>query len=85
MANYTSSLSSQNKFIPINFSEQILTSTFECLLCYFVENNRDLSVFHEWYNIDKSGAAYPPSIMLKIILLGYAHGLISRCGIAKAC
>ena len=30
-------------------------------------------------------AAYPPSVMLKIILLGYAHGFISSRRIAKAC
>ena len=86
MANYKPDLSCQNKFIPINFAEQILPGTFEYALCYIVENKLDLSGFDAWYNNDKTGAAaYPPSVMLKIILLGYAHGLISSRRIAKAC
>ena len=86
MANYKPDLSCQNKFIPVNFSEQILPGTFEYALCYIVENKLDLSGFDAWYNNDKTGAAaYSPSVMLKIILLGYAHGLISSRRIAKAC
>ena len=86
MANYKPDLSCQNKFIPINFAEQILPGTFEYALCYIVENKLDLSGFDAWYNNDKSGAAaYPPAVMLKIILLGYAHGFISSRRIAKAC
>ena len=38
------------------------------------------------YNNDKRGAAaYSQAVMLKIILLGYAHGLISSRRIARAC
>ncbi|WP_227387147.1 transposase [Pseudoalteromonas piscicida] len=79
MANYKPDLSCQNKFIPINFAEQILPGTFEYGLVI-------LSSFDAWYNNDKSGAAaYPAAVMLKVILLGYAHGLISSRRIAKAC
>ncbi|MBH0039593.1 transposase [Pseudoalteromonas sp. SWN166] len=86
MANYKPDLSCQNKFISINFAEQILPGTFEYALCYIVENKLDLSGFDAWYNNDKTGAAaYSPSVMLKIILLGYAHGFISSRRIAKAC
>ncbi|WP_259399449.1 hypothetical protein [Pseudoalteromonas sp. SR45-6] len=45
MANYKPDLSCQNKFIPINFAEQILPGTFEYALCYIVENKLDLSGF----------------------------------------
>ncbi|MGI2178012.1 transposase [Shewanella frigidimarina] len=86
MANYKPDLSCQSKFIPINFSEQILPGTFEYALCYIIENKLDLSGFDAWYHNDKTGAAaYSPAVMLKIILLGYAHGLISSRRIAKAC
>ncbi len=72
MANYKPDLSCQNKFIPVNFLEQILPGTFEYALCYIVENKLDLTGFDAWYNNDKAGAAaYPPSVMLKIILLDY--------------
>ena len=56
MANYKPDLSCQNKFIPINFAEQILPGTFEYALCYIVENKLDLSGFDAWYNNDKTGA-----------------------------
>ena len=86
MANYKPDLSCQNKFIPVNFSEQILPGTFEYALCYIVDNKLDLSGFDKWYKNDKTGAAaYSPSVMLKIILLGYAHGLVSSRRIANAC
>ncbi len=86
MANYKPDLSCQSKFIPINFSAQILPGTFEYALSYIVENKLDLTPFDAWYHNDTSGAAaYSPSLMLKIILLGYAHGLVSSRRIAKAC
>lgn len=86
MANYKPDLSCQNSFIPVNFSEQILPGTFEYALCYIIENKLDLSGFDAWYNNDKRGAAaYSPAVMLKIILLGYAHGLVSSRRIARAC
>ena len=85
MANYKPDLSCQIKFIPINFAQQILPGTFEYALCYIVENKIDLTGFDAWYNNDKTGsAAYLPSVILKIILLGFTHDLISSHRIAKA-
>jgi hypothetical protein len=85
MANYKPDLSCQSKFIPINFAEQVLPGTFEYALSYIVEHKLDLTPFDKWYHNDTSGAAaYPPSVMLKIVLLGYAHGLVSSRRIAKA-
>jgi transposase len=63
-----------------------LPGTFEYALCYIIENKLDLSGFDAWYNNDRTGAAaYSPAVMLKIILLGYAHGFISSRRIARAC
>jgi hypothetical protein len=70
MANYKPDLSCQNKFISVNFSEQILLGTFEYALCYIVDNKLDLSGFDAWYNNDNTGAAaYSPSVMLKILAM----------------
>jgi transposase len=78
MANYKPDLSCQNKFIPIDFSQQIVPGTFEYALSHIVDHKLDLTGFDKWYDNDKKGAAaYPPSVMLKIILLAYAHGLVS--------
>ena len=63
-----------------------MPGTFEYALCYIIENKLDLSGFDAWYNNDRTGAAaYSPAVMLKIILLGYAHGFISSRRIARAC
>ena len=86
MANYKPDLSCQSKFIPINFSQQIIPGTFEYALAHIVDNHLDLSGFEHWYQNDKGGAAaYSPSVMLKIILFGYSRGFISSRRIANAC
>ena len=86
MANYKADLSCQNKFIPIDFSQQITPGTFEYALAHIVDNRLDLSGFDKWYCNDKKGAAaFPPSVMLKIILFGYSRGLITSRRIANAC
>jgi len=86
MANYKPDLSSQNKFIPIDFSQQIMPGTFEYALAHIVDNRLDLSGFDKWYDNDMKGAAaYSPSVMLKIILFGYSRGFITSRRIANAC
>jgi transposase len=86
MANYKPDLSCQSKFIPIDFSQQILPGTFEYALAHIVDNHLDLSGFDSWFINDKGGAAaYSPAVMLKIILFGYSRGFISSRRIANAC
>lgn len=86
MANYKPDLSCQSKFIPIDFSQQIVPGTFEYALAHIVDNHLDLSGFKHWYHNDKGGAAaYSPSVMLKIVLFGYSRGFISSRRIANAC
>ncbi|WP_417697865.1 IS1182 family transposase [Psychromonas sp.] len=86
MANYKPDLSCQSKFIPIDFAQQIIPGTFEYALSHIVDKHLDLSTFDKWYSNDKNGAAaYPPSVMLKIILFGYSRGLVSSRRIANAC
>jgi len=86
MANYKTDLSCQNKFIPIDFSQQIVPGTFEYALAHIVDNRLDLSGFDSWYSNDRKDAeAYPPSVMLKIILFGYSRGFITSHRIANGC
>jgi transposase len=86
MANYKPDLSCQSKFIPVDFTQQIIPGTFEYALSHIVDNHLDLTTFDEWYNNDNGGAAaYPPSVMLKIVLFGYSRGLVSSRRIARAC
>ena len=69
MANYRLDLSCQSMLIPVDFSLQVLPGTFEYALSHIVDKHLDLTPFDDWYNNDKGGAAaYPPSVMLKIII-----------------
>ena len=64
----------------------LIYGTFEYALSHIVDNKLDLSPFDVWYHNDKRGAAaYPPSVMLKVILYSYSRGLISSRRIAQAC
>jgi transposase len=67
-------------------SEQILPGTFEYALNWLVDHEIDLSVFDARYCNDETGAAaYDPAVLLKIVLLGYARGLVSSRSIERAC
>lgn len=75
-----------SKLLPVKFSEQILPGTFEYALNWLVDHEIDLTVFDARYTNDEAGAsAYHPSVLLKVILLGYARGITSSRGIARAC
>jgi hypothetical protein len=77
MADYKPDLSSQNNFIPIDFSQQIMHRCFEYTLAHIVDNRLDLSGFDKSYYNDKKGTAvYSPSVMLKILLFGYSRRFI---------
>jgi len=76
----------QDKFIPINFSRQILPGTFEYTLSYLVDEVIDTSVFDEHYCNDDTGApAYDPAVLLMVVLYAYSRGIISSREIARAC
>src|SRR4029077_5798022 len=76
----------QGKFIPIQFSAQILPGTFEHALAYVVDHKLDLSVFDRHFNNDDTGApAYDPAVPLKIVLFAYSRGILSSRAIEHAC
>jgi transposase len=67
----------QNMFLPFNLSKQLIPGTFE-YTSNIVINKLDLSEIKSKYNNDIKGAkAYPPKILLKIIINAYAKGIIS--------
>ena len=75
-----------SKMLPVKFSEQIIPGTFEYAVHWLVDHQVDLSVFDARYRNDETGAtAYDPSVLLKIVLLGYARGLTSSRSIESAC
>jgi transposase len=76
----------QMKLLPVSFDRQILPGTFEHTLNWLIDEEFDLSAFESRYRNDATGApAYDPAILLKIILLAYAHGVTSSREIATLC
>lgn len=86
MAKYKPCNEDQMVMLPISLQDQLVPGTLEHTLHRLVEEHIDLSVFDERYNNDETGArAIHPKILLKVILLGYAKGMISSRQIERAC
>lgn len=76
----------QRVFLPVSLEEQLLPGSLEFAIHTLVENRLDTSRFAERYRNDETGRpAYDPKILLKVVLLGYARGLISSRKIERAC
>jgi transposase len=76
----------QRVFLPVSLEDQLMPGTLEFAIHTLVETRLDTSSFAQRYRNDETGrTAYDPKILLKIILLGYARGLISSRKIEQAC
>lgn len=74
------------KFVPIDLARQLLPGTFEHAMNHLLDHALDLSSFDARFGNDETGApAYPPAMLLKVVLAGYAHGVVSSRGIAQLC
>ncbi len=74
------------RFLAVDLERQLLPGTFEHALHHLIEHELDLSGFDARYQNDLAGAlAYPPSMLLKVVLFAYSRGLVSSRGIACAC
>jgi len=86
MAKYKYSNRNQMEMKMIDFNCQLVEGTLEHAIDYLLEERVDLSFFDKHFCNDKIGApAYPPKIMLKIILFAYANGIIGSRKIEKVC
>jgi transposase len=74
------------RFLAVDLEAQLLPGTFEHALNWLVEHDIDLSGFDERFNNDETGAsAYPPAMLLKVVLLAYSRGIVSSRAIERAC
>jgi transposase len=72
--------------LPVSLEDQLMPGTLEFAIHTLVENRLHTSRFETYYRNDETGRmAYNPKILLKIVLLGYARGLISSRKIEQAC
>lgn len=79
-------IDTQPKFLPVDLARQLLPGTFEHAVHHLVEHELDLSAFDARFRNDATGApAYPPALLLKVVLAAYAHGVVSSRGIEQLC
>lgn len=74
------------RFIAVDLERQLLPGTFEHALNYLIDHELDLDGFDVRYRNDATGAcAYPPAMLLKVVLFAYSQGIVSSRGIERAC
>ena len=74
------------RFLPVDLAAQLLPGTLEHALHHLLGHAIDLSHFDARYRDDETGApAYPPAMLLQVVLFAYAQGIVSSRGIERAC
>ena len=74
------------RFLAVNLEAQLLPGTFEHALNHLLDHEIDLSAFDARFKNDDTGAsAFPPAMLLKVVLLAYSRGVISSRGIERLC
>ncbi len=74
------------RLIAVDLERQPHPGTFEHALNYLVDHRLDLTRFDTRYKNDRTGAsAYPPAMLLKVVLFAYSLGIVSSRDIARAC
>jgi transposase len=85
MARYKT-IDTSPRFIAIDLQRQLLPGSFEHALNYLVDHELDLARFDARYKNDLTGAsAYPPAMLLKVVLFAYSRGIVSSREIERAC
>jgi transposase len=74
------------RLLAVDLAQQLLPGTFEHALNHLLDHEIDLSSFDARYGNDETGAtAYPPAMLLKVVLFAYSQGIVSSRGIERAC
>ena len=74
------------RFLAVDLEKQLLPGSFAHAVHHLLDHDFDLSGFDVRYRNDATGAtAYPPGMLLKIILCAYAEGVVSSRGIERLC
>ena len=74
------------RFLAVDLQRQLLPGTFEHAMNHLIDNELDLSGFDIRFKNDITGAAaYPPAMLLKVILFAYSMGIVSSRNIERAC
>lgn len=74
------------RFLAVDLQRQLLPGTLEHALNHLLDHEIDLSGFDAKYCNDLTGAAaYPPAMLLKVVLFAYSQGIVSSRAIERAC
>jgi transposase len=74
------------RFLVVDLQRQLLPGTFEHAMNHLIDHELDLSGFDARFCNDATGAAaYPPAMLLKVILFAYSQGIVSSRDIERAC
>ena len=74
------------RFLAVDLQRQLLAGTFEYAMNHLIDSELDLSGFDVRFKNDVTGAtAYPPAMLLKVILFAYSMGIVSSRSIERAC
>ena len=74
------------RFLAVDLQQQLLPGTFEHAMNHLIDHELDLAGFDARYCNDVTGAsAYPPAMLLKVVLFAYSMGIISSRSIGRAC
>jgi transposase len=74
------------RFLAVDLQRQLLPGTLEHALNHLLDHEIDLSGFDARFCNDETGAAaYPPAMLLKVVLFAYSQGIVSSRAIERAC
>ena len=86
MARYKAYDYTQTMLVAVSLAEQLEPGTLEHTIHYVVEKRLDLSGFDGEHRNDETGRpGYDPRVLLKVVLLGYARGMLSSRRLEAAC
>ena len=72
--------------LAVDLAAQLVPGTFEHAVHHLVTYELDLSQFDARFRNDVTDAtAYPPAMLLAVVLCAYARGIVSSRAIARAC
>jgi transposase len=74
------------RFLPVDLTRQLRPGPFEYALNHLLDGEIDLRCFDDRFHNDDTGApAYPPALLLKVVLFAYSQGIVSSRAIERAC
>ena len=83
MARYKS-LDTNPQFLSVDLARQLLPGTFEHAMNHLLDHEVDLAHFDARFKNDATGApAYPPAMLLKVVLFAYSQGSVRSRAIER--